>query len=394
MARSLASLARMNPLASVVDVRTAQSLVERVRADAENRPGVYRFAGSRGEVLYVGKSVRIRSRLLSYFRPDVPPKVSELLRVSAAIHWDYVPNEFEAVLRELKQIRAFRPTFNRHHRIERRFAWIRVTSEPASRLVAARRRSTGGETVFGPFPAPRGLPALLRELAVATGVRDCAAGTRMFFADQVDLFGSARVPSCARADLGTCPAPCAERCTRAEYDEGVVRAIRFLNGDDDSLLLALNWRMDEEASRHEFERAALYRDRVARFQGLRDEIVLFRQALANLSFVYRVPSTPPGDEHAYVIHRGRVVWSFSLSPSPPTQLAERLERALSEASSEAVDDSAREEAFLVARWFRLKPEELERTVPFDRVGTEEWHRGSSTCNAERGQRGRAGARST
>ena len=381
----------MNPLAPSVDARTVHPIAGRVRADAENRPGVYRFTGARGEVLYVGKSVRIRSRLLSYFRPDAPSKVAELLRVAAAVHWDYVPNEFEAVLRELKQIRAFRPTFNRHHRIERRFAWIRVTNEPAPRLVAARRRSARGETVFGPFPAPPGLPALLRELAVATGVRDCAAGTRMFFSDQGDLFGSARVPSCARGDLGTCPAPCAERCTRAQYHEGVTRATRLLSGEDDTPLVALRQRMDEAASRHEFERAAHYRDRAARFQGLRDEIMLFKQALASLSFVYRLPSTPPGDERGYVIHRGRVVWSFSLSPDPTAQLEERLRSVLSESSAENMDDSAREEAFLVARWFRLKPEELTRTVRFDEVGTEAWQRGSAVCAPERSaQRTRRG----
>jgi len=367
----------MTPLTSSAGVRTVHPLLERVRADAENRPGVYRFTGVRGEVLYVGKSVHVRSRLLSYFRPGAPGKVSELLRVAAAVDWDYVPNEFEAVLRELRQIRAFRPSFNRHHRIDRRFAWIRITREPAPRLLAARRPTACGETVFGPFPAPRGLPALLREFAVATGVRDCAAGTRMGFADQGELFGGARQPSCPRADLGTCPGPCAARCTVPEYREGVVRAIRFLSGEDDSLLRSLKGRMDEAASRHEFEQAAMYRDRAARFEGLRDEIVLFRQALAGLSFVYRVPSIPTGDDRGYVIRRGRVASSFFFTEQP--QLEERLRDALAEPAPDHVNDSAREEAFLVARWFRLKPEELARTIPFDLVGTGAWNRGSATC---------------
>jgi excinuclease ABC subunit C len=361
----------------------AHPLLEKVRAGAENRPGVYRFTGPRGEVLYVGKSVRIRSRLLSYFRPDAPAKVAELLRVAATLDWDYVPNEFEAVLRELRQIRAFRPTFNRHHRIERRFAWIRITREKAPRLVAARRGGTKAETTFGPFPAPRGLPALLRELAVATGVRDCAAGTPMSFADQGDLFGSARRPACPRADLGTCPGPCAGRCTTSEYGEGVVRAIRFLSGGDDSLLHVLRRRMDEAADRHEFERAALYRDRAARFEDLRDEIVLFKQVLAGLSFVYRVPSIPPGDERGYVIHRGRVAWSFPIARGLPKQLEERLRNAVADSAPDDMDDSAREEAFLVARWFRWKPDELARTMPFELVGTGGWNRGIAVCPQER-----------
>ncbi len=85
----------------------SQRLREQVSSDAENRPGTYRFTGPKGEVLYVGKSVRIRSRLLSYFRSDVPSKQSELLRVATGVEWEYAPNEFEAVLREFHQIRTF-----------------------------------------------------------------------------------------------------------------------------------------------------------------------------------------------------------------------------------------------------------------------------------------------
>src|SRR5690625_6672057 len=43
-------------------------LRESVLESAEDRPGTYRMVGADGEHLYVGKSVRIRTRLLSYFR--------------------------------------------------------------------------------------------------------------------------------------------------------------------------------------------------------------------------------------------------------------------------------------------------------------------------------------
>jgi hypothetical protein len=191
----------------------------------------------------------------------------------------------------------------------------------------------------------------------------------MFYADQGDLFSVARQPSCPRADLGTCPAPCAARCTVPEYREGVDRAIRFLSGEDESLLQALRRRMEEAASHRQFEQAALYRDRAARFQGLRDEIVLFRESLAALSFVYRVPSHPTGEDRGYVIHRGRVVSSFSFAPETDRRLEELLREVLAEPAPDTTSDSGREEGFLVARWFRSRPEELTRTTPFDAFGT-------------------------
>ena len=43
-----------------------------VRETAADRPGVYRMLSSDGEIVYVGKSKQIRSRLLSYFRCAYP----------------------------------------------------------------------------------------------------------------------------------------------------------------------------------------------------------------------------------------------------------------------------------------------------------------------------------
>src|SRR5207237_6373859 len=69
-----------------------------VRARAENRPGVYRMLTSAGEVVYVGKSKRVRTRLLSYFRCSFPEdKGARILREADAIEWDYTPSEFAAL---------------------------------------------------------------------------------------------------------------------------------------------------------------------------------------------------------------------------------------------------------------------------------------------------------
>ena len=52
-----------------------------VRSDCVDRPGVYRMLSPNGEIVYVGKSKRIRSRLLSYFRCAYPEdKGARILR--------------------------------------------------------------------------------------------------------------------------------------------------------------------------------------------------------------------------------------------------------------------------------------------------------------------------
>ena len=60
-------------------IARVDSLLAHVREHAENRPGVYRMLGPSREVLYVGKSVRVRTRLLSYFRADDGEKAAEII---------------------------------------------------------------------------------------------------------------------------------------------------------------------------------------------------------------------------------------------------------------------------------------------------------------------------
>ncbi|HSG49935.1 MAG TPA: nucleotide excision repair endonuclease, partial [Longimicrobiales bacterium] len=69
-------------------------LREQVRSHAENRPGVYRMYGPGGELLYVGKSVKVRSRVLSYFRAEPGEKAAEIIREAHDIRWEYIPDEF------------------------------------------------------------------------------------------------------------------------------------------------------------------------------------------------------------------------------------------------------------------------------------------------------------
>lgn len=354
----------------------SQRLREEVGRDAENRPGIYRFKGPRDEVIYVGKSVRVRSRLLSYFRAGIPSKQSELLRVAAGIEWEYVANEFEALLREFRQIRSFRPRFNRRHRYERRFAWIRLTDEAAPRLVAARRPTARPGRYFGPFPAPSGLPSLLRSLAVSVGLRDCQRGTPLHFSDQIELFSGERTPGCLRADLGTCLGPCAGRCSTSAYAARVEETTRFLNGETDAPLDRILDRTAVAADEREYEFAAQLRDREAQLRRLRDEVVLFRDFLAGLSFVYLIPSVRPGADVAYVISGGVVLLSFPL-PSRQESLdaaKARVRMALSRprTPSDDLDAELREERFLVARWFRWKPEERQRGISFERFLSDSW----------------------
>lgn len=368
-------------------------LRDSVRRSAENRPGVYRFIGPRDEVLYVGKSIRIRTRLLSYFRKG-GKKEAELLRVTRHIDWEYLPHELEALVRELRLIRAFRPRFNVRHRRERAFAWVRLTPGPAPRLVATRSPAPDGSRFFGPFPAPRDLPARLRELSHTVGLRDCPQNTPIHFADQLDLLAPAHSPGCLRAETGSCPGPCAALCTEGTYHKRVEETIAFLEGRSNRPLDRIEDRMSRAAKDQEFELASRFRDRLERVRWLRDQILEFSAHLSRLNFLYspilseedQGPAAPEAKEtrgspiqeghlepghtrRSYLIRGGRLrmVLPQGMPDSSSWQnpKAQKLLRILDEAPPrpEELTTAQREELFLVTRWFRERPKELEWTRP-------------------------------
>ncbi|MEX1183024.1 MAG: UvrB/UvrC motif-containing protein [Gemmatimonadota bacterium] len=338
-----------------------------VRASCENRPGVYRMMGPGSEVLYVGKSVRVRTRLLSYFRADRGAKAAEIIGHTHRIDWEYTPNEFGALLTEMRGIQRWRPPFNVEHKRDRVFCFIKLTREEAPRLLVVREVLDDGATYFGPFRGPARVRAVVREVVDLLELRDCAAGTRMRFADQLDLFGADPQPLCMRAEVHKCLGPCAGRCTKSEYGAHVDLARRFLDGDADIPLTILRERMATAADRLQFEYAAGLRDRMSRLEDARDELVSLRGLIESLSFVYEVPGLR-GDDRTYIIRRGSI---REECPAPETEaerasLVMRARRLLRRRETFArVAPTQAAEILLLARWFRLRPQELQRTWRVD-----------------------------
>jgi excinuclease ABC subunit C len=340
-----------------------------VRALAENRPGVYRMYGPEDELLYVGKSVHVRSRVLSYFRAERGEKAWELIRETARIEWDYIPNEFYALIREMKLIQQWQPRFNVQHKRRRIYAFVKVTAETAPRLVPVTRIVEDGATYYGPFPKVKSVARTVRELGHVLGLRDCPATTPVFFGDQTELFGGGRMPHCIRAELRTCLAPCCGRPTEAEYRAAVELARCFLEGRAEAPLADLEQRMQGASARLDFEYAAILRDRLERLRHFRDELVAFRGRVQDLTFVYRVPGFG-GDDRVYLIRRGRIRREL---PYPKGRRARAaVARAVDETYGEtdpgpaalAPQDAA--EILLVARWFRMHPKERPRTLSPER----------------------------
>jgi excinuclease ABC subunit C len=341
-----------------------------IARQARNVPGVYRMLGHDGEVLYVGKSKSLRTRLLSYFRARRGEKQHRIIAECHTLAWDYEPSEFAALLRELELIKRFRPRMNVQHKRDGRYSFLKLTPGKAPRLYVVTAVADDAATYYGPFRGGRRIQDAVRELNDLLGLRDCPVGTPIRFADQPDLFAFEHTPRCHRFEIKLCLGPCAARCSEAEYARRVQMARAFLDGHADEPVRWLGERMTAAADRWDFEYAGMLRDRLRRLENLREEFARLREALDSLTFVYRVAGVE-GDDRVYLVRRGTVRASI---PVPRTaaqrkQLGRLCDEHFGRPEHEGalVQRHQVDEILLLSRWFRARPEELARTTAPARV---------------------------
>ena len=356
-------------VASVQQVQgnRAPTLRRRVREACPRKPGVYGMLDAYGELIYVGKAKSLRQRLLSYFRPKSrDPKAGRIVAQARAIVWEVNPCEFAALHRELELIRRWRPRWNvQGQPYRRQFTYVCVGRKPAPHVFLARQPPRQVLAAYGPIPAgPRAADAV-RRVNDWFQLRDCPQAQEMVFAEQTELFPALRAAGCLRHEIGTCLAPCAGACSQQTYGARVRQAQEFLAGIDPSPLHTLERDMSAAAAAHQFERAAVLRDRLAALRWLHEQLTRIRQAQAEGELVYPVKS-----------HDGRLLWYLirggrTVAAVPAACCAESSKLAATDIERVYGPDLKASEmpifehlagVFLVASWFRRHPDERARVL--------------------------------
>jgi DNA polymerase-3 subunit epsilon len=226
-----------------------------------NAPGVYVFRreasqSGPGEVLYVGKSKDIRSRVRSYFYGDSRKKIANLLAEAGVVEAHPCADELEALVLEARLIRRQAPRYNRRGKSWRRYAYVKLDLDEAWPRLKVVRRPKGRGEYLGPFTSRHTATLAKDALEDVFAIRRCTAS----------MGKATRFAPCALADLGRCAAPCDDRVTPERY-EGLVRSLQHALSSPGGLLAALEARMDRLGAHERFEEAAEARDRLRSLTG-------------------------------------------------------------------------------------------------------------------------------
>ena len=228
---------------------------------------MYLWRDADGNVLYVGKAKRLRSRVRSYVMMDhvESVKTRALMQQVAALDTIVVPSEAHALILEANLIKEYKPRYNIALRDDKSYPYIKVTvDESFPRVYVTRQLVNDGSRYFGPYTDVGAMRRALNVVKRIFTVRSCT----------YDLPRSAPERPCLDYHIGRCKAPCVLLQSREEYRAMIDEVLLFLDGRADEVMRRVRDRIQVAAESLDFERAAELRDVLQHLERMEEPTVV------------------------------------------------------------------------------------------------------------------------
>ena len=221
-------------------------------------PGVYKFYNSEKKIIYIGKAKNLKNRIKSYLnlRKGEGKRIGKLKSSIKYIETIITKTESDALILEQGLISKIRPPFNIQFRDDKSYPAIHLSTSKDYPAIYVSRQKDFKSTVFGPFAnvgAMRLNVSLIRSLFK---IRNCK-----------DINFKNRSRPCIEYQMNRCSAPCVGNISKEDYAFDVKNALNFLSGETKNVISELQKKMDFYSEKKDYERAAIYRDKV---QSIRD----------------------------------------------------------------------------------------------------------------------------
>ena len=226
-------------------------------------PGVYIMKDKDGDVIYVGKSKKLKNRVTSYFTGN-NHTLKTARMVSLVEDFDYIlcKTEIEALTLENVLIKKYMPKYNIRLKDSKSYPYIKVTNEEYPRLFVTRDRKSDRARYFGPYQSSASAYAALEAVMKVFALPSC----KRSFPKEIG-----RERPCIYKDMGRCIAPCAGNVSSEEYRSRIRAAERVLDGNAGEAKEQLRLDMERAAEMLEFERAAAIRDSISALDRLSEK---------------------------------------------------------------------------------------------------------------------------
>lgn len=251
-----------------------------------SNPGIYRFLGKQGEVLYIGKATSLKERVRSYFSKDINEtrgaQIVLMIEQAQKIDWQVVDSVLEALLLEANLIKKWKPKYNTREKDDKSFNCVVITDEQFPRVLVVRKREidfdelrtnkkVGGykiKTIFGPFPSGGSLREAMKLIRKIFPFRDKCIPPKNGFSKP-----------CFERQVGLCPGVCTGEISSVQYKRHINLLKLFFEGKKKTLISGIKKEMRISAKEEKFEEASRLKRMLFSLLHIHDVALIKREAL-------------------------------------------------------------------------------------------------------------------
>jgi excinuclease ABC subunit C len=188
-------------------------------------------------------------------------RIARMIAATCTVEIVSTGTETEALLLEANLIKQLRPRFNVQLRDDKSFPYILITGDHwAPQILKHRGAQSRPGRYFGPFASAGAVGRTITALQRAFLVRSCT-----------DSFFESRTRPCLLYQIKRCSGPCTGEIDFPGYTALVREATDFLSGRSRAVKEDLARAMEQASADLAFERAALYRDRLAALSAIQSQ---------------------------------------------------------------------------------------------------------------------------
>ena len=295
--------------------------------DIPTSPGVYRFRGDDGRILYVGKAKNLRQRLSNYFAPleTLHERTRAMVTTATSVEWTVVRNERESLQLEYTWIQEYSPPFNVRFKDDKSYPFMVVTlADEAPRVMVTRNRRIAGAKYFGPYPKVWAVNEAIDLMIRVFPIRTCN-DTNYKRAMQTGK-------PCFAGQIGRCGGPCSGRVSIEQHRVAVHDFIAFMDSYDRSFVTEFERRMREAAAAQRYEEAAKYRDRISALENVLEKSAVVLPDHADLDLYGLAHDELAASVQRFTVRGGRVravrgwVVDTELDSDPGTIIRQALQQ--------------------------------------------------------------------
>ncbi len=271
-----------------------------------DKPGVYEFIDSAGQIIYVGKARNLKKRVTSYFAKNQSGKTSVMLKRAADLKHIIVETESDALLLENNLIKQHQPRYNILLKDDKTFPWICVKNEPFPRVFSTRKPIRDGSFYFGPYTSGLMVKTLLELIRQLYPLRNCNLNLTE------ENIKARKFKVCLEYHIGNCKGPCEGLQDEKNYSDNIQQIRNILRGNIASVMDHLKKLMIIYSGEMRYEEAQVIKEKIELLTKYRSRSAVVSASIKNVDVFGMVQDIDNTYINYLKVVNGAVIQAFTL----------------------------------------------------------------------------------